>query len=108
MTEATEAKWAERVLGWKSSGQSAEEYGAGLGVKPATLRWWSSRLKRDMKGDGGAASERGIRMVRVVAKAKSAATGTVMVRVGAAQVEVRAGFDHALLRELVEALGGEL
>jgi hypothetical protein len=30
-----------------------------------------------------------------------------MVRVGAAQVEVRAGFDRALLRELVEALGGE-
>jgi hypothetical protein len=45
-------------------------------------------------------------MVRVVAKAK-AIKGPLMVHIGGAQVEVPAGFDHALLRELVETLGGE-
>jgi transposase len=106
MTEATEAKWADRVREWKSSGESADEYAARLGVKPGTLRWWSSRLRRRVKADGGVASEPSVRIVRVVAKEKSAA-GTLMVRVGTAQVEVRAGFDRSLLRELVEALGGE-
>lgn len=43
-------------------------------------------------------------MVRVVAAARPA--GSMSVRIGAAHVEVRAGFDRALLRELVEALGG--
>jgi len=43
-------------------------------------------------------------MVRVVAAARPA--GSMWVRIGAAHVEVRTGFDRALLRELVEALGG--
>jgi hypothetical protein len=29
------------------------------------------------------------------------------IRIGAARVEVRRGFDRGLLREVVEALGGE-
>jgi hypothetical protein len=78
----------------------------GRAAGTGTLRWWSSRLRRRVRSDGGAASEPVVRMVRVVAKGK-AETGTLMVRVGTAQVEVRAGFDRALLRELVEALGGE-
>jgi hypothetical protein len=44
-------------------------------------------------------------MVRLVAVAKPAG-GLLTVRVGAAQVEVRSGFDRGLLRELVEVLGG--
>jgi hypothetical protein len=31
---------------------------------------------------------------------------TILVRVGVAEIEVRAGFDARLLRELAEALGG--
>jgi hypothetical protein len=32
---------------------------------------------------------------------------TILVRVGAAEIEVRAGFDARLLREVVDALGSE-
>lgn len=32
---------------------------------------------------------------------------TIQVRIGAAEIEVRAGFDARLLREVVNALGGE-
>jgi hypothetical protein len=32
---------------------------------------------------------------------------TILVRVGAAEIEVRAGFDARLLREVVEALGAD-
>jgi hypothetical protein len=44
-------------------------------------------------------------MARVLPVRRLAAS-TLTVRVGLAQVEVGSGFDRALLRELVEALGG--
>lgn len=100
---ATESKWAERVRAWKSSGESADAYAQGRGFEGSTLRWWSSRLGR------GAVTPKvsgpRVRMVRVVAAARPA--GSLSVRIGVAHVEVRAGFDRALLRELVETLGGE-
>ena len=105
---ATEAKWAERVRRWKASGQSADEYSVALGVRPSTLRWWSSRVKHvEALAEGNAEAAipaTGVRMVRVVARRKQV-EGSLRLRIGAAQVEVRAGFDRALLRELVEALG---
>jgi hypothetical protein len=42
----------------------------------------------------------------VVAVSKPSTSG-ITVRIGAAQVDVRAGFDATLLREVVQALGGE-
>jgi hypothetical protein len=45
-------------------------------------------------------------MARVVRSARPR-VDALTVRVGAARVEVRAGFDAGLLRELVAALGGE-
>jgi ABC-type amino acid transport substrate-binding protein len=99
---ATESKWAERVRRWKASGQTADEYAPGLGFAAGTLRWWSSRLGR--RASTPAAGSPRVRMLRVVASTRS--SGSLSVRVGAAHVEVRAGFDQALLREVVEALGG--
>jgi hypothetical protein len=43
-------------------------------------------------------------MARLVAVSRPVEC-TLTVRVGVAQVEVRAGFDRLLLRELVDALG---
>jgi hypothetical protein len=47
-------------------------------------------------------------MVRVTRVKASAATARppLTVSVGAARIEVRGGFDRALLREIVEVLGG--
>lgn len=45
-------------------------------------------------------------MVRVVPVTGSTADA-LTVRIGAARVEVRSGFDPGLLRELVSALGSE-
>ncbi len=106
MTE-TEAKWDERVRAWRSSGQPAEDYAEGRGFAASTLRWWSSRFSR------GAVSipppvEKGtppVRMMRILPVTRAPA-GAVTVRVGAAEFDVRAGFDHVLVRELVEVLGG--
>ncbi len=47
-----------------------------------------------------------VRMVQVVSKAaKEPREDTMVVAVGTARIVVRAGFDRALLRDIVEALG---
>ncbi|MFI4978387.1 MAG: IS66 family insertion sequence element accessory protein TnpA [Solirubrobacterales bacterium] len=109
MTE-TESKWAERIREWKASGQSAADYAQGRGFEASTLRWWASRIGRGaVTGTSATAKPKAaprVRLVRVVPAAKPA-TRSLTIRVGAAYVEVGAGFDRALLRELVDALGGE-
>jgi hypothetical protein len=104
----TEAKWAERIREWRASGQSAPEYAQGRGFEASTLRWWASRLDRAAAAaaEGESSTASGVRMVRVVAATKPR-SDVLTVRIGAAQVEVRRGFDRRLLRELVEALGAD-
>jgi hypothetical protein len=118
MTE-TKRKWADRVRQWRDSGQPAERFAQEHGFAASTLRWWSYRLSgtaaaspvvapTESPGASSAAPAEvpaEVRMVRVVRTAREACALTV--RVGAAQVEVRSGFDPSLLRELVDALGGE-
>jgi hypothetical protein len=90
--------WAERIRAWRASGQAASEFAAGKGYEPSTLRWWASRLRR----------EEPLRLVPVVARPSSSADtmGSVVVEVGGARVRVTAGFDGALLSQVVRALGG--
>jgi transposase len=99
---ATQAKWAERIREWRSSGQSAEKYAEGREFKGSTLRYWSSMIKRVEPREVGPPGRR-VRMAQVVRRAP--ADTTIEVAVGAARVVVRAGFDHALLRQVIAALG---
>jgi hypothetical protein len=101
MTE-TEARWAQRVRAWKASGATAREFAQGQGFKATTLRWWSSQVGRRGQAVGSKAAPE-VRMVRALVVAQH---HPLLVRVGAAHVEVRRGFDGVLLREVVEALGG--
>jgi hypothetical protein len=107
MTE-TQTKWAERVRAWRASGRTAREFADGQEFKPSTLTYWASQLRRSASAEGVVASERAprVRMVQVVAKAaKEAHEDTIVVAVGTARIVVRAGFDRALLRDIVDALG---
>ena len=105
MTE-TEAKWSERVREWKASGRTAKEFAKGQAFKASTLVYWASCLRRGRAGAERPQKRRPrVRMVRLMAAA-TPASGALTVRVGTASVELRSGFDRALLRELVEALGG--
>ena len=109
---ATEAKWAERVRQWRASGKTAPEFAAGQGFADSTLRCWASELNHRAPRPRKAAlpptqlapADAPVRIARVVRIAAPAAA-PIVVAVGAARVEVRAGFDRALLREVVEALG---
>lgn len=127
----TETKWEERVRGWRESGRTAESFAEGQGFEASTLRYWASRLKS--KKAVGASSTSGVapavslrepesvHLVRVrPTRARSSHTrggrsmpvaspesnAAMVIVLGAARIEVRAGFDRALLGELVEVLGG--
>ena len=104
MTE-TETKWAERVRRWRASGKAAPEFARGQGFEPSTLRYWASRLNR--RPDPVAKPPARVRLLRVRRVERDVADKPMTVTVGAARVEVRAGFDRALLRELIAALAPE-
>lgn len=40
--------WLERVAAWRASGERAETFSRRGGYAASTLRWWSSKLKREM------------------------------------------------------------
>lgn len=99
MTTKTRApEWAERVRAWRESGQTAPEFAEGKGYSSKLLRWWGSELARR-----GRQKPR-VRLARLVRVSTPSVPLTVTV--GAARIEIRAGFDRALLRDVVDALGG--
>jgi hypothetical protein len=96
-TKKTEAKWAERVRAWRASGETAQEYAVRHGFAASTLHVWSSRLQ----------STEAPRFLRLVPKTTdSPPSPEVVVEVGGARVRVGAGFDRALLADVVRALVG--
>lgn len=99
MTErASAAEWAERVRAWRESGQEAAPFAEVKGYSAKLLRWWGSELARRER------RKPGVQLARVVRVAPPSASLTVVV--GAARIEVRAGFDRGLLRDLLDTLGG--
>ena len=95
--KTTAAEWSERVRAWRESGQTAPAFAEGKGYSEKLLRWWASELTRRTR------KQPRIRIARVV---RSPPSAPLTVAVGGARIEVRAGFDRALLRDLVDALGG--
>jgi hypothetical protein len=114
MTE-TEAKWMERVRGWRASGKTAEDFAAEQDFEPSTLRYWASRLKIEIR-DAKVAPKPApptVAMARVIRRRRRRPQGAphgsdaqLAVVVGGARITVGRGFDAALLREVVAALGG--
>jgi hypothetical protein len=103
----TESKWAERVREWRASGCTAREFAEGREFQASTLVYWASCLRRGRVGGiGPEQRQRRVRMARVV-RSPARIDDSIVVAVGAARVAVRAGFDEALLRRVVKALGDE-
>lgn len=84
--------WDKRVAAWRASGKTADEYAAGRGFAGSTLRWWASHLGRRTPA-----------IVQVVRTAP-ARDAALELSVGDVRVPVRAGFDRALLADVLEVL----
>jgi hypothetical protein len=101
----TETKWAERVREWKASGRTARQFAEGRDFKASTLTYWASYLRRGRVGASPAPrGQPGVRMARVE-RSTAPVDDSIVVAVGTLRVAVRAGFDEALLRRVVRALG---
>ena len=96
-------KWLERVRAWRASGMTAPEFASGEGYAPSTLRYWASQLRHEPAAPPPASALRRVRLARVEVAQASPAT-PVVVHVAGARIEVQAGFDRALLRDVVDAL----
>jgi transposase len=109
------AMWQARVAEWRASGKTAEEFSTDQGFAAGTLRWWSSRLRRDTRPRAATPSIRIARMVRSSATAISMATprqasGVVIELLDArARVLVDAGVDRETLGMVLAVMraGGE-
>ena len=102
--KTTAAVWEERVRAWRASGLSATDFARPEGYRGKTLSWWASELKRRERVKSSAAPKIRLARVRVVRRAQTR-DEAISVVVGGAQISVRRGFDAALLREVVGALG---
>lgn len=74
--------WKKRVASWRASGQTAEEFSEGRAWSPKTLRWWSSRLGRDV-----ASGPPTVRIAQLV-RSPTAERGAVIVEALDARVRV--------------------
>ncbi|MGH7435709.1 MAG: IS66 family insertion sequence element accessory protein TnpA [Polyangiaceae bacterium] len=97
--KTTAAEWTERVRAWRESGRSSAEFAEGKGYSEKLLRWWSSELARRAR------QKPRVQLARVV-RTPPTASVPLTVTIGAARIEVRVGFDRALLRDVIDALGG--
>jgi hypothetical protein len=90
------------VAAWRSTGLTQSEYCRREGVNWYGFRYWKAKTDAEMGlGAGGG------KLVRVRGPAPSEVTGGVGIRVrvgGKYVVEVEAGFEPAVLREVIELL----
>lgn len=99
----TKSAWRRLVASWRASGQTAEEFAAVHGVAAATLRWWTSRLKREEP----AAAAPLVRMAQVIrSPAPVAGRGAVIVDV--LDVRARVTIEAGVEREMVDIVFGAL
>ena len=101
--QAKAAEWTERVSAWRESGLSADEFAKDKDFRAQTLRWWATEFVRRSRPPKPPPKPK-LAMVRVVPR-NDGREETLAVHVGSARIAVRPGFDAALLRRVVSALG---
>ncbi len=97
---ARQRTWDEQrreVEGWRASGQSAEAYADVRGYSRSSLTSWAAKMRVLVK-----TKEPTLLRLEVERQYSD-----LVVEVGGARIVVRRGFDGALLRDVVGALGGD-
>jgi hypothetical protein len=113
MKDTTRAMWLTRIEEWRRSGKTAEEFAEGQPFSGGTLTWRASQLRHELSPRRKARATHGgpgvgsrVVFAQVVRrKPLTTAPGAgLTVEVGSARISVSAGFDGALLRDVVRAL----
>lgn len=102
---AKAAEWLSRVEAWRTSGMSSRQFCEGKGYSSQSLLYWSSRLSRESTSlDDKEAPAVRLAPVRMRRDSGVKSTGSVVVHVGQARVEVGAGAERTLLALVMGAL----
>jgi hypothetical protein len=113
MTEAstTTETWIERVGAWRASGERAEAFSRRAGYAASTLRWWASKLKRDLAAAPAVVAVPEVRLARVIRSAPTSAPTDggreitlELVQLGI-RIAVETGADRATLAMVLDVLG---
>jgi hypothetical protein len=115
MTEVspTIETWIERVSAWRASGERAEAFSRRAGYAASTLRWWASKLKRDLAAAPAVVAVPEVRLARVIrsepAPTSESASGGRAITLELVQqgirIAVQAGADRATLAMVLDVLG---
>ncbi len=101
-TEKEERKrlWHERVVSYKESGQTVRAWCMDNDVKEHQFRYW---LKKDSPVFNHVTNSKWL-AVQVEDEPFNISVNSLTVVVNGATIEVKPGFDHNLLRDVVKAL----
>jgi hypothetical protein len=77
-SSTTTEMWLERVAAWRASGEQAETFSRRGGYAASTLRWWASKLKREMAPPPAVAPT--VQLARVVRTRPSVSSESSSVR----------------------------
>ncbi|HEX3806944.1 MAG TPA: hypothetical protein VHV52_09220 [Gaiellaceae bacterium] len=121
MTEQTRAKWVKRILEWRESGLSVEDFTAGKDYAAASLRWAVSQVVAEKAAELTPAPPKTPRRRRAAERSAAPAPlaprfvpvrvrgvepfgAAMVVEVGGARICVTRGVDLALLGDVVRTL----
>ncbi|MDN5362185.1 MAG: hypothetical protein PWP70_1232 [Moorella sp. (in: firmicutes)] len=105
MTKAErQALWETRIAKYQASGQSVKEWCASHeGISPRQLWYWLRKYKNQDAIPPGESINRWL-PVEVSEQSFIKQGHTLLINVGSASIEVRPGFDPALLAQVVRVL----
>lgn len=106
MTEADRASlWQERIDDLARSGLTVEKWCELNGTTPRQYGYWRAKLRREAKPRTRPAHWVAVSVTEPVAC--PVAPSSLTLRIAGAEIELQAGFDPALLRSIVDALGAK-
>jgi hypothetical protein len=95
-------EWAARVAAYKASGQSASAWCAANSLKPRQLWYWLRKYKNIEKP--AAKPSRWLSVEVSEIEPNNVQGNTLLVRIGQATLEIKPGFDSAMLSNVVRIL----
>jgi len=93
--------WRQRVTEYRASGQSGAAWCAAQGIKPHLLYYWTQQFASPPEA---CATSKQWQAVLVSGRQRGKAQGIIVVRIGAATIELPPDFDDKVLANVVRVL----
>jgi len=97
-----QGEWEARIAEYRASGQSAKAWCAAHNVTTRQLWYWLQKHKTKKNNPSAKATQ--WLPVKVSEQESIAQSNALVIKVGLASVEIRPGFDLALLSEILRIL----